>query len=204
MSRVTTEQPDSYETQFLTRPLYTREEVLIQPCPIPRSSGVYGWWFRELPRAVDVSPCEQREGATLLYVGISPKRPPAIGNPSSEELRRRITYHYGARSGNAEGSTLRKTLGVLLGLELRRVGSGSRRTFGRTGEAVLTQWMSNHALVSWVIHPEPWLLEEELISTLDLPLNLQHNKRNANYAQLKRLRAAAERTARELPVLDEP
>ncbi len=38
--------------------------------------------------------------------------------------------HY---AGNAEGSTLRKTLGCLLadelGIELRRVGSGTRKTF---------------------------------------------------------------------------
>ena len=53
---------------------------------------------------------------------------------------------------------LRKTLGVLvsdeLGLELRRVGSGGRRTFA-AGEAVLTRWMAERAVVSWVVHPEP-------------------------------------------------
>jgi len=69
----------------------------------------------------------------LLYKGISPKRPPANGrSPTSQALRDRIKYHY---SGNAAGSTLRKTLGVLiseeLGIELRRVGSGKRITFGQ-------------------------------------------------------------------------
>jgi GIY-YIG catalytic domain len=163
------------------------------------------WWFRAVPADIDISGCVQRDGLTLLYAGISLKRPPANGKPpSSQNLRQRITYHY---CGNAEGSTLRKTLGVLLanelGIELRRVGSGRRRTFGRTGEALLTDWMANHALVSWMVHPQPWLLEKALIDTLDLPLNLQDNKHNAFHANLTRRRAEAEKKARELPVLNE-
>ena len=51
-------------------------------------------------------------------------------SPSRQTLQDRVRYHYG---GNAEGSTLRKTLGILLadelGIELRRVGSGKRMTF---------------------------------------------------------------------------
>ncbi|WP_394816236.1 GIY-YIG nuclease family protein [Streptomyces mooreae] len=42
---------------------------------------------------------------------------------STQNLRKRVRYHY---RGNAAGSTLRLTLGCLLGLELRRVGSGKR------------------------------------------------------------------------------
>ena len=61
-----------------------------------------------------------------------------------------VTYHY---RGNAEGSTLRKTLGCLLadhlGIDLRRVDSGTRRTFG-DGEAALSQWMAGNAFVSWI------------------------------------------------------
>ena len=45
-------------------------------------------------------------------------------------MRERIPYHY---QGNAEGSTLRLTLGCPLSeeldIELRRVGSGKRGTF---------------------------------------------------------------------------
>lgn len=89
--------------------------------------------------------------------------------PSSQSLHQRIRYHY---NGNAEGPTLRKTLGVLLagelGIELRRVGSGTRRTFGTVGEAALTRWMADNALVYWVVRPEPRALEEELIATLDV------------------------------------
>ena len=62
---------------------------------------------------------------------------PGTGDLSSQQtLRQRLRTHY---AGNAEGSTLRKTLGCLLaeelGIQLRRVGSGNRKTFvgGRTG-----------------------------------------------------------------------
>jgi GIY-YIG catalytic domain-containing protein len=66
-----------------------------------------------------------------------------------------------------------------------------------------TQQLADNALVSWVVHPQPWILERELIGTLDVPLNLQDNKHNAFHAVLTRLRAEAERNARELPMLDE-
>ena len=172
------------------------------PCPSRRESTAV---VRTLLADIDVSQCVQRDGLTLLYTGISPKRAPVNGKPpSSQNLRQRITYHY---SGNAEGSTLRKTLGVLLadelGIELRRVGSGKRRTFGRRGEMALSNWMAENALVSWVVHPQPWVLERELIRILDVPLNLQDNKHNPFHAVLTRLRAEAGRNARELPMLDE-
>ena len=172
---------------------------------MPAQSGVYGWWFRRLPSSFDTSLCLTREGLTLLYTGISPKRPPSSGGrPSRQTLRDRIRYHY---TGNAEGSTLRKTLGILLadelGIELRRVGSGSRMTFG-TGEAKLSGWMAESALVGWIVDPEPWLLEEHLIASLDVPLNLEGNARNAFHPRLTAMRAAAVARARELDVVPNP
>jgi hypothetical protein len=192
-------------TEYLAAQRYTRSQVFDEPCPVPKEPGVYGWWFRTVPRGIDVSGCVQRDGLTLLYTGISPGPPPTNGKgPSRENLHRRITYHFGARSANAEGSTLRKTLGILLadelGLELRRVGSGRRRTFA-AGEAVLTQWMAEQALVSWLCRPEPWILEDELIDILDVPLNLKGNTSNAFYPQLKRARREAALNAKRLPVL---
>lgn len=97
-----------------------------------------------------------------------------IGRPPSKQtLQDRIKYHY---TGNAEGSTLRKTLGCLLaddlGIQLRRVGSGNRMTFVE-GEQALSGWMAQNAYVSWVIRGRPWELEDELIAELDLPVNLQ-------------------------------
>jgi hypothetical protein len=179
---------------------HSRGEVLSRPCPVPKAPGVYGWWFRRIPGAIDTTDCEKRDGLTLLYTGISPSRPPANGKPpSGQSLFHRIRYHY---TGNAEGSTLRKTLGVLLadelGTQLCRVGSGTRRTFGPAGEAALSQWMADNALVSWVVRDEPWVLEDELIARLDVPLNLRGNAHNHFFPTLKQLRAQAEQVARSL------
>ena len=192
---------------FLDAQRFTREQVFGEPCPVPSEPGVFGWWFRTLPTELDVSGCEQRDGLTLLYVGISPTPPPANGKrPVSEDLRKRIRYHFGGGNASAEGSTLRKSLGVLLakdlGIELRRIGSGERSTFAG-GEAVLTQWMAEHTLVSWVVRQEPWHFEDKLIAGLDVPLNIQGNKRNAYYSELKRRRREAAVNASKLRVLKE-
>lgn len=195
-------------TEFLAARPHTRDEVFAEPSPVPEGPGVYGWWFRELPADIDVSGCQQRDGLTLLYVGISPTRPPVEGKPpTSQDLRKRIRYHFGAANADAEGSTLRKTLGILLGAELgfrlRRIGTGKRRTFAG-GEPVLTQWMADNALVSWLPHPEPWLIEDKMIAAFDLPLNGQEaNKGNAFHPELKRLRRAAMATADKQRVLKE-
>ncbi|MGB8938941.1 MAG: hypothetical protein WCD21_01675 [Streptomyces sp.] len=131
----------------------------------------------------------------LLYVGIAPRY--MANRASTQNLRTRVRYHY---RGNAAGSTLRLTLGCLLGLELRRVGSGKRMTFGRTGEATLSAWMAENARVCWIEHAEPWTVESELISRLDLPLNLDQNRHNSFHGRLKDVRAQARQRARALPI----
>ncbi|MEU2005576.1 GIY-YIG nuclease family protein [Rhodococcus sp. NPDC019627] len=190
---------------YLAAPPHTREQVLMRPCPVPASAGVYGWWFRKLPADIETSRCATKGGLTLLYTGISPSKPPTNGKPpSTQNIRKRINTHC---TGNAAGSTLRLTLGSLvaeeIGIELRRVGSGNRCTF-HTGEPALSQWMAENALVSWIARDAPWELEDKLIATLDLPLNLHGNSRNAFYPHLKAARADAKRRASELPVLPNP
>jgi hypothetical protein len=179
-----------------TAPLWTWSRLKSNPTVPPRSPGVYAWFFRRLPRDVPTRGCVRRGGRTLLYVGISP-----TSTESSETLRSRIHYHF---RGNAEGSTLRRTLGCLLestlGTCLRRVGSGRRRTLGRK-ESVLTQWMSRNAAVAWVETREPRLLERHLIQTLSLPLNIDGNRVHPFHAHLRALRDAARRRAAALPVL---
>lgn len=118
-----------------------------------------------------------------------------------QTLHQRVRYHY---TGNAEGSTLRLTLGCLLavelGIELRRVGSGKRRTFS-TGEQLLSSWMADNAFVCWTADAEPWALEDEVIARLDLPLNLDQNKQNAFHPELSAARQAAKERAARLPIL---
>jgi hypothetical protein len=115
-------------------------------------------------------------------------------------VRSRVRYHY---TGNAEGSTLRLTLGVLLaeelGIELRRVGSGTRVTFS-AGEQRLSEWMGEHAFVTVIEHPRPWVLEEQMISELSLPLNLDQSTHPFR-PTLSALRSAARQRAKELSVL---
>jgi hypothetical protein len=185
--------------------MFSRNDVLSNPSPVPSQDGVYGWWFRRLPPLVVANDCSRHQDLTLLYAGISPDRPPQNGRPASRQsIRDRIKFHY---TGNAEGSTLRKTLGCLLaaelGIELRRVGSGKRMTFV-AGEHALSAWMAENAYVSWMARPQPWELEDSLIAELDLPLNLMGNKHNQFHPVLTELRAKYVERARHLPVLPNP
>ena len=180
---------------------WSRRESLAKPSPVPREPGVYAWYFREIPPQVPVAGCCVHGSETLLYVGISPKEPPKNGAaPSKQKLFNRIRYHY---RGNAEGSTLRLTLGCLLseklGIQLRRVGSGHRMTFGK-GEAILSQWMDDNAFVVWVVDSEPWLLEEKIIGEVSLPLNLDMNKMHPFHQSLSQIRKLAKESARALPI----
>lgn len=165
----------------------------------PKKAGVYGWYFDYLPSVVPVAQCHVWDGRFLAYIGISPKAPPKNGSkPSSQTLRSRLVYHF---RGNAEGSTLRLTLGCLLseelGIALQRTGSGKRLTFAE-GEQRLSAWMEEHARVVFTEHPRPWEHEEELIGSLDLPLNLDQNSRHPFHPTLSAIRKAAKKRAREL------
>ena len=167
-----------------------------------RSPGVYAWYFRNLPPNIPTTGCTSIGEFHLLYVGISPSAPPTNGKAASKQsLLHRVRYHM---RGNAEGSTLRLSLGCLLadqlGIELRRVGSGNRFTFS-AGEQRLSEWMDENARVAWNVVEEPWKLEEKLISTLHLPLNLDQNAGNEFFPVLSGLRKAARVRARALPIL---
>ncbi|MEV6054267.1 GIY-YIG nuclease family protein [Streptomyces sp. NPDC052107] len=60
--------------------------------------------------------------------------------------------------------TLRLTLGCLLGLELRRVGSGKGMTFGTASEAALSQWTAQNVQVCWIEHSEPSTTESHSLA----------------------------------------
>jgi len=177
--------------------LWTRAEILARPTPVPAAGGVYAWYFREVPPGVPSQECHSVDGQALLYVGISPKQPPANGRPASRQtLRTRVRYHY---RGNAAGSTLRLTLGVLLadqlGIALRRVGStGNRLTFS-DGEAALSKWLAEHARVCWAVDLQPWVVESQLINEVVLPLNVDQNVHSGFHAQLTAARASQRQRA---------
>ena len=93
-----------------------------------------------MPPGVPVDGCHEFHGSRLLYVGIAPSRP---GGKSKQNLGKRVRQHF---RGNASGSTLRLSLGCLLGdelgIRLRPVGASGRLTFGKDGERELSDGSS--------------------------------------------------------------
>ena len=184
--------------------LYTALDVECRPCPVPPRPGTYAWYFDEQPPGVDTTLCHRVDDRYLLYVGISPKAPSLNGRPPSRStLRQRIRTHY---FGNAEGSTLRRTLGCLLssklGIALRRVGSGTRYTFTNPGEQVLDQWMRQHAFVCWIETNAPWEVEAHLLTSgLRLPLNVDGNPCEEAVAALRAARFKARQLADQLDII---
>jgi hypothetical protein len=170
---------------------------------VPARPGVYAFYFDEPPPGIESKDCHHIGQHTLLYVGIAPKAPPLNGRaPSKSHLRQRLRTHYG---GNAEGSTLRRTLGCLLStqlaIQLRRVGSGIRYTFTNPGEQLLDDWMKQHAFVTWVETSAPWELEKSLLSDLRLPLNVEDNPWLEAAAIVKAIRLKARQLADQLDIV---
>jgi hypothetical protein len=69
------------ETLLTPTKLCTRTEVLARPCPVPASAGVYAWFFDSCPQGVPTEGLVRSVGLALLYAGISPKPPSAVGTP---------------------------------------------------------------------------------------------------------------------------
>ena len=182
--------------------LFSRAEVLQIPSPVPKANGLYAWYFRNVPSVIPTDNCLEFKGNRLLYIGIAPDK---INKPNSRAtLVKRIRQHY---AGNAEGSTLRRTLGVLLaeqsGFPLRRVGSGKRFTLTHAGEQFLDDWMEKNAFVAWMEHPEPWTIEHTLLLELSCPLNIADNAHHLFCSTLKKMRTEALCRAREMPIANE-
>jgi hypothetical protein len=194
----------AYPSLFAPTRLFAADEVMSSPSAAPAGPGVYAWYFDEVPPFIDASGCHAWQQRTLLYVGISPKAPPMNGcAPSRSTLKARLRTHYG---GNAEGSTLRLTLGCLLaprlGIELRRVGSGGRQTFTNPGEQKLDKWMHKHAFVSWMQVERPHHVEQIILASgVRLPLNIDGNPRLEDTMRLKKMRFEARRRAGDLPIV---
>ena len=180
--------------------LFSKAEVLGHPSPVPASSGVSCWCFHNVPAGVPTKRCLTLNGCTLLYLAIAPVKP----KHPSVTLLSCIERNY---RGRLEGSSLRRTLGVLLeeksGFPLRRAGSGGSTTLTSAGEQWLDDWMEMNVFVGWTAHPEPWMVEYELLLKLSLPLNISHNGHHSFASILKRMRIEALQRARALPIAKE-
>lgn len=146
------------------------------PQEIPTGAGNYILVFREgrsLPDAGLHVQMAKFRGMDILYTGVA--------GPSSG-LRRRITWgHFG---NNAGRSTLRLSLGVLLGFtpiprDTKNPGNGHVR-FCPDEEACLTAWMKDNLLVYYFSNDSYEEMEDEMIATLNPPLNLSKNANPVN------------------------
>ena len=179
------------DTLLHPRRHWSRDEVLRNPSPVPKKPGVYGWYFKQIPPGVPTDGCVNFEGLTLLYVGIAPQKPTRTGKKSKQNLCTRLRFHYD--KGPSDGSTLRLSLGCLLSEKLRihlQRWEGSTSLTFSDGEQILSSWMGENAFVTWVVTDCPWILDEELIRIISLPLNLQGDDRHLFYIHLKGIRKA--------------
>jgi hypothetical protein len=143
-------------------------------CIPPTDTGIYGWWFSEVPPQVPIKDCVFHRGHRLLYVGIGDDR----------SLKERLSDHC---HDDASRSTLRKTLGCLLAdvLDLSLiVARWSRDKRGRPKphygfagehERALSAWMRAHLRVAWVACERPIGHERRILGDLYLPLNEKKN-----------------------------
>lgn len=157
------------------------------PTTVPAGPGIYGWWFDEpfcalleqrIPELCSETSRANKDrlsqaGFELLYVGICPGGRPRDG-AESRGLRNRLLNHC---RGPIATSTLRRTLAAFVvgqeNLSIERTASGKVR-MSAEDEANLTRWMADHARVTWLITPEPWIVEEELLTHgPTLPLNIR-------------------------------
>ncbi len=150
----------------LTNPerLYSCEEVLVKPSPVPKESGVYAWYFKDIPPLVPTDGCAVKDGKTLLYVG------------SAKVLRVRIRKHC---DGEARRSTLRMSLGALLHENLPDLfykldkKNTKKYHYPENGEDYLSLWMKENAFVCWVEYENENYasVEEDIIEELRTPFN---------------------------------
>ena len=132
-----------------------------------------------------------RKGSQLPKVDIEPKIPEVTldGNTyqaiytgiASENLRQRV-YRTHFVSNNASRSTLRKSIGSLIGYDLipRKEGDLKHKKFKPANEEKLTEWMMSNMLLAFVENADPEPLEEKLIAELNPPLNLDKNTNLVN------------------------
>ena len=196
------ESPNSYSSRineiieyFVNEPnLYRPEDIIKKPKLISNKKGIYGWYFDELPQKVPLGDYFTIEGYKLLYIGIAGKHVHSKNN-----LRKRIcTFHL---NRNANDSTLRKSLGTLLRdkLVIQPYKKGRDFWFGTSGEKMLTEWMTLHSKVAWVVDERPWEIEKVAFTRYGnkLPLNIDENENNPFKYVLKKMRSDCQKEAND-------
>ena len=178
----------------LTKPeeLYSYSQIH----DIPQTSGIYAWYFKELPPHVpnDTKYQIKKDGMILhlLYVG------------EATNLHDRIRGHYG---GNPRSSTLSKSLGVLLygenstPLEMRSLNKPYKYFILPNYKEPLKKWIKESAFVCWAEHKDAdkkirKKTETELMELVLPPLNIQDGTHPFS-CDLSKMRCKAELKARK-------
>lgn len=163
------------DIEFFAKPPWTKTFRDLQKKPPPDESGVYGWYFNEIPPYVPYKECAHTRPRLmsrkwrLLYIG------------KGNSLKKRILrFHF---NGDADVSTLRLSLGCLLikryQLCLYKKDSKTKGkydyAFGDKGEEKISNWMKKNARVTWIASLNYGTLEENAIHTYALSLNIKEN-----------------------------
>ena len=144
--------------------------------------GLYSWWVdaegaEDLTKGLGIA-----IAPGLLYAGLAGATRWPSGRASGNTLWTRITsMHLG---GNRSASTLRRTLAAILD-------AGSEAPLS---EQALTRWMESHLRVIAIPYADPdtlGRLEEDVLRSLDPPLNLKGCPPSPMRVRLKALRGLA-------------
>ena len=190
-------EPDEQYRWFVSPNEVLEAHLLIEkPKLIPDSTGAYAWYFDTTELKLPKQRYQCVDDFKLLYIGIAgDKKKP----DSKATLRDRIRWQH--LRGNAYGSSLRLSLGILLQdvlrLELEPQGS---KGFHWSDESALSEWMAENALVTWIVSDTPWEIEENAVSAYGkvLPLNYEHNESDTFAAKLHEKKKKIRRRVRDM------
>lgn len=157
---------------------------------LPESPGFYAWWVR--PGALPNLPehPHPRGGWDLLYIGIAPVRA-----TSGQAIRSRVVGNH--IRGNTGASTFRLSLAALLfeDREWQPLRKKKKVVLSSADNSALRTWQEENLALTWAECPEPWTIEDSVISEMGPPMNLAGNSSHAFHATMtdarKRFRAAA-------------
>jgi len=162
--------------------LHTVAEVTETPSKAPNESGLYAWWFDQLP-GVPLEGSLRQGNFKLAYVGIASHRP-----GSRRTLSQRLRNHC---KGPSASSTLRRSLIAILSKQLNRnpyLGPDKKLKLPQDEEVLLSDWLSSHGRMAWICDPEPWVRERRLLDQgPPLALNILGNDHEFT-AKLRSLR----------------
>ena len=159
---------------------------------IPDRGGVYAWYFNKKPsKEIDLLKCKfsKYDEKYFLYVGISPSK----NKPNSKStLRTRIKNHIKG------SSTLRLSLACLFNTPekpLTHITKAGYHRLNPDGRKHVNDWLDQHAYVCWIETEKTNELEQGLMKTCNLPLNIQGNKDNEFYKPLRDIRKSVSESA---------